>query len=278
MAQLKDIIGAVLRDLSEAQDTAVRYSSALSQEYRLDPVLKQFAVPRADLGEVDIDLKFALKSVTPAPNRPERVVADAATTFQSFAADAATSATKAVTSLLGAPPSDGNGSGPQFSAQDATERGQLGAAVSSSTVVDYLKQRISEALFAKRDELVRKDGSVDARGVQAIAASVIHDIILAHPDLAPLFARSPELKAQAASAIAAGVPKGPQLARPLQAFAAEGEALRSDYQLEIVDDPAVLRDLPDSAYSHVRMKVNMHSFRWVAGAKTDGNDDLIPVT
>jgi hypothetical protein len=212
-------------------------------------------------------------------DRPERTVADAATTFQSFAADAAMDATKAVSAIFSGPEAGGvSGAGARFSAQDASERGQLGAALGRPAVIDYLKSRISEALFAKRGELVHKDGTIDARGAQEAATAVIRDVILQHPDLAPLFERAPELKAQAASAIASGVPAGPQLARPLQAFAAEGEPLRSDYQLDVIDDPAALRDLPESAFSHVRMKINMHSYRWVAASKTDGADDLIPVS
>lgn len=70
--QLSKVVGAILKDLSAAQDLANEYSSQLSYKYKKkqvvcedDNVLSNFQVPSAVLGQVSLDLKFVIKEIDP---------------------------------------------------------------------------------------------------------------------------------------------------------------------------------------------------------------------
>lgn len=63
MAILNDILGAVLRDVAAARSLADQAARAAGEEYRKDPILRAFPVPRAEIREVSIDLAFAVKGV-----------------------------------------------------------------------------------------------------------------------------------------------------------------------------------------------------------------------
>lgn len=60
MAKLKQIISAILNDISQARAIADNYSRELKHSYKEDPFLKLLSVPRTDIKEVTIDLKFAI--------------------------------------------------------------------------------------------------------------------------------------------------------------------------------------------------------------------------
>ncbi|MDJ0658201.1 MAG: hypothetical protein QNJ42_01790 [Crocosphaera sp.] len=68
--QLSKVVGAILNDLSEAQDLANEYSSQLSYKYKKNQlvdnhenVLSNFQVPSAVLSEINLDLKFIIKDI-----------------------------------------------------------------------------------------------------------------------------------------------------------------------------------------------------------------------
>lgn len=68
--QLSKVVGAILNDLSEAQDLANEYSRQLSYKYKPNQmvsnhenVLSNFPVPSAVLSEINLDLKFIIKEI-----------------------------------------------------------------------------------------------------------------------------------------------------------------------------------------------------------------------
>jgi hypothetical protein len=60
MAKLNQIIGAILTEITKAQATSDAYSRNLKSSYREDPFLKLLSVPRTEVKNVTIDLKFAI--------------------------------------------------------------------------------------------------------------------------------------------------------------------------------------------------------------------------
>lgn len=72
MPDLNDIIGAILRDVSEAQDTANRYSTDLASQYKKHPLLSVMSVPNALVSSVELELKYAIQSVTDEGQRLEQ--------------------------------------------------------------------------------------------------------------------------------------------------------------------------------------------------------------
>lgn len=60
MAKLKQIVGVILSDITKGQAISDAYSRDLKSSYREDPVLKLLSVPRTEIKEVTVELKFAI--------------------------------------------------------------------------------------------------------------------------------------------------------------------------------------------------------------------------
>jgi hypothetical protein len=60
MVKLNQVLGAILSDITQAQFISDAYSRDLKLSYREDPVLKLLSVPRTEIKDVTIDLKFAI--------------------------------------------------------------------------------------------------------------------------------------------------------------------------------------------------------------------------
>ncbi len=66
MADLQDVVGAILRGVTEARAQADEAARALTLTYANDPVLRSFTVPRTEIRNLTIDLKVAIRSLDEA--------------------------------------------------------------------------------------------------------------------------------------------------------------------------------------------------------------------
>ena len=82
MADLQQLVGAILRDLAKARFSADLYSRSISRYYENDYLLRRFPVPRADVEEVEIDLRFSIASVPESEANNESQEANAAVLFE----------------------------------------------------------------------------------------------------------------------------------------------------------------------------------------------------
>lgn len=62
MAQLSTIISSILRDMIVAQHEANMYAMSLENVYKQNGRLEQFALPTVAVGEVELDLRYGVKS------------------------------------------------------------------------------------------------------------------------------------------------------------------------------------------------------------------------
>lgn len=62
MAQLSTIISSILRDMIVAQHEANMYAISLEDVYKQNGRLEQFALPTVAVGEVELDLRYGVKS------------------------------------------------------------------------------------------------------------------------------------------------------------------------------------------------------------------------
>jgi hypothetical protein len=85
MAELHQVIGSILRDITQARITSDIYSRNLSKLYEQDPLLRRFPAPRSEIDEVEIDLKFAISGITYNPSQDENREAMAANIFIKYA-------------------------------------------------------------------------------------------------------------------------------------------------------------------------------------------------
>ena len=82
MADLQQIVGAILRDLAKARFSADLYSRSIARYYENDYLLRRFPVPRADVEEVELDLKFSIAEVPESEVNHESQEANAAVLFE----------------------------------------------------------------------------------------------------------------------------------------------------------------------------------------------------
>jgi hypothetical protein len=66
MADLQDVVGAILRGVTEARAQADEAARDLAVSYANDPILRSFTVPRAEIRNLTIDLKVAVRSLDDA--------------------------------------------------------------------------------------------------------------------------------------------------------------------------------------------------------------------
>ncbi|MGD1879784.1 MAG: hypothetical protein ACFB13_20055 [Kiloniellaceae bacterium] len=82
MADLQQVVGAILRDLAKARFSADLYSRSIARYYENDYLLRRFPVPRADVEEVELDLKFSIAGVPDSEVNHESQEANAAVLFE----------------------------------------------------------------------------------------------------------------------------------------------------------------------------------------------------
>jgi hypothetical protein len=73
MAELNEVVGAVLRDLAAARVIGDMFARDASATYRADPVMASFPVPRIDIAEASIQLAFAITAITPPEVDPPQI-------------------------------------------------------------------------------------------------------------------------------------------------------------------------------------------------------------
>ena len=69
MPELYQIVGAILRDVSQARFMSDLYSRQISFTYERDSLLRRFPVPRGEIQEVEFQLPFIVTSVRIDPDR-----------------------------------------------------------------------------------------------------------------------------------------------------------------------------------------------------------------
>lgn len=64
MPKFKDVVGSIMRDITEARVLADNASSAICRQYEKDDILKHFPIPRVEIKDIEIDLKFAINQIS----------------------------------------------------------------------------------------------------------------------------------------------------------------------------------------------------------------------
>ncbi|MEQ8355343.1 MAG: hypothetical protein RH942_07390 [Kiloniellaceae bacterium] len=82
MADLQQVVGAILRDMAKARFSADLYSRSIARYYENDYLLRRFPVPRADIEEMELDLKFSIAEVPGSEVNKESQEANAAVLFE----------------------------------------------------------------------------------------------------------------------------------------------------------------------------------------------------
>lgn len=63
MADLREVVGAILRDITEARAQADLASRDTALMYAKDPILRSFTIPRTEIRDLKLDLKIAVRGL-----------------------------------------------------------------------------------------------------------------------------------------------------------------------------------------------------------------------
>jgi hypothetical protein len=84
MPELHQILGSLFADIAQSVFTSDLYSRDISRYYEQDGLLRHFPVPRTEISELDLNLKFAISEIELNPVQGIEREANAATIFLDF--------------------------------------------------------------------------------------------------------------------------------------------------------------------------------------------------
>ena len=184
MAQLSTIISSILRDMIVAQHEANMYAMSLENIYKQNGRLKQFALPTVAVGEVELDLRYGVKSDSAQTEQYEinypllRKVAKQIST--DFAKAIIKSTLPVLQSLF---PEDGTDSGTMvlsnFAVDDNLKRKYR----------TFLSRKILKAMQMSFTSLIKDDGSINESVLLDCILSVCDEKLLGLEDLQVFFNR-----------------------------------------------------------------------------------------
>lgn len=252
VARLDDVVGAILRDLTLAQDVASKHTRMLAVEYASDPLLRYFPIPRTELSDVDIELRFAPKQLKKVAGSPERTMAFAKVAFDRYAVAASKALLAIASDRL-----ERAKSMPSFTAamQEQVRQGLL-----APEFEEYVRKAISGDLFDARAKLVTPPDSVDLDGVRDTTIETAARVVFEHQDLKTFIEANPKFTADTLDQIKDA------LKAPLDALARDFSSsdLRADeYELDVSMDADEIADLSASSLAVVRIKAAMQNYKWV---------------
>jgi hypothetical protein len=73
LAELNDVLGAIVRDVAQARVIGDLFSRNVSLDYQQDELLRNFPVPRVEIKQASIDLRFAVNDVERKEVDPESI-------------------------------------------------------------------------------------------------------------------------------------------------------------------------------------------------------------
>lgn len=87
MPELHHILGSIFRDIAQSVFTSDMYSRDISRYYEQDALLRHFPVPRTEVDELEVQLKFAIANIDLNPVQSVSRESSAATVFVDFSYD-----------------------------------------------------------------------------------------------------------------------------------------------------------------------------------------------
>jgi hypothetical protein len=259
VARLDDVVGAILRDLTMAQDVASKHTRMLAVEYANDPLLRHFPVPRTQVSDVEIELRFAPRQLTRTAGSPERTTALAKRAFDHYADLAAHAMLRVASDRF-----ERARSMPTFPASmiDEVRQGLV-----SPEFESYVVKAISSDLFAARAKIITPPDKLSIDAARDTTIDTAARVVFEHEDLKRFIEANPQFTTDTLGAIRDA------LKDPLDMLAHDFESSdlrRPEYELEIALDPTELQDAATQTFSTIRIKADVQNYRWVS---TPGSED-----
>jgi hypothetical protein len=271
MAELHHLVGAILRDLAQGRVTSDLYSREVSRYYEQDSLLRLFPIPRTEIKEVEIDLKFALAEIAIDPDRTDDRGAKLSGIFERYG-EAITNAV--LTTLQATAPRNAGWQSlvPEFVTENRTAL--------TTEVVNYFE--------ANKDKLVEQQtvttqaGQTDSNLTLKKPATLsglkeIIERIVYVPLSAQLSAASIAGGSKALPTAKTAVSK--ELLSQVNSLSNEVEYVEAtEYKAEVMVTAAELQTIAEVSISSIRIVTSMRNYVWSQVDEKDGQSirRLIP--
>ena len=263
MAELDQVIGAILSDITHARFTSDLCSRSISRHYEQDSLLRRFPVPRAEITELEIDLRFALSRVVVDPARHDARDARISTILENYSSAVLRSS---LDKLKDRADRLSEQSGLPEDQRDAVRA--FDAKFLSSEYRDLLRSRLLRYFEDNQAKLIDASGKFDVE--TALGALKQYTIDLAE--------ETPEIK-RLLEILKVGVQKAwddifGDVSTRLESMRSEiQEAFIStqEYKVDIEVDASRLAQLPQPTISAVKIKSVVRNYRW-SKVDTDPKD------
>lgn len=248
MAELRDVLGSILRDVSTSRVASDLFTRDVSAVYRDDPQLRGFPVPRIEIREATIDLKFAVLEIEEAETKGTTISGDSLKAH--------------LTNLVG-PVLEGS----VFVGD--LEKNLLERGLTPEIVAAQIVGHVAEAVGARPQLL----GQILNQEPTELAATV-EESLRATGEVWSVVESMGRIRA---------VNKGlrdelrPRMADLAASLRAEAHAPRADLKLKVAITSHELTDVPPEKVSHVRIVTEIQNYIWSEPSEaSEGVPRLIP--
>ena len=191
MAQLSTIISSILRDMIVAQHEANMYAMSLEDVYKQNGRLEQFALPTVAVGEVELDLRYGVKSDSAQTEQYEINYPQLRKVAKQVSKDYAEEIVKSTLPVLQALfPDEGTNSSTKVLANFAVDDNL------KRKYKAFLSRKILKAMQLSFTSLIKDDGRINEKVLLECILSVCDEKLLGLEDLQGLFNRSDGDKAR----------------------------------------------------------------------------------
>ena len=174
MAKLRNLVGCILNEFTEAQHSANNYAARLGKEYAENDLLRYFMIPNASAGGLKFNLKFAVHPTTEMETVTEINYQKLIQFFTQLSVSI--EETAITTALYASEESILNGA-------DKYRKLKEKEAQLTTDFHEYLSKILREELVRKAINEVDKDGIPDHNRIFEIAMEVINEKFFNHPEL-----------------------------------------------------------------------------------------------
>ncbi len=248
MAELNEVLGAILKDVAESRVKSDVFSREVSMEYLQDPILANFPVPRVEIKQASIQLRFAVNSVEQKSLDPRKLLGEKVQLTASKLAN------KVFEAVL----------------MKASNREEVIALIKQKNIPikEQLLQKAITILNNSLDNLIEDPDRQVAPLTKKLQSS-LEELMRQHPDMWKLLTKSArvgEIRKAMTESLGDGV----------QAFAQQAkDAIAAAQQTQSIVDVAVtaeeLANIPDTVLSEIGLVTEIRNYEWTDTIDADGN-------
>lgn len=248
MAQLSTIVSSILRDFIQAQHEANCYSLSLGREYGQNGKIKDFQLPNAVIGDLEFELKYAVKGEGKEREEFEIDYPQLRRFFKDISGQVAKISVTSVVSTVSTAAigvDDGYENFHNFMKKEETLKHEFCA---------FLGRKICGELTERTAEIITSDGNIDNEVLLGVMIEVVRSEFLQHPDLDELFSGKPGegLRAEAEDNLKYAL--GGLMGKLLSDFNCVRKHAYPSIEVQVTADE--LQKLPEEAIQSIRFRIS----------------------